>query len=74
MIDPYKRLDPRSEGFQRNLEEQIRELALMASRELWGTTAQRPGDLVYVPWFDTTLGKMIVNNGTAWVNLDGTAL
>lgn len=40
-----------------------------------GATAERPinanaGD----QYFDTTLGKTIVYNGSAWVNVDGTAL
>ena len=42
-----------------------------------GTTAQRP-PIAFAPigqqYFDETLGKMIVSNGTAWVNMDGTAL
>ena len=40
-----------------------------------GDTAHRP--LPANPgfnYFDTTLGKMIVWDGTAWVNMDGTAL
>ena len=41
-----------------------------------GTSAQRPNvaHCTGIPYFDTTLGKMIVSNGTAWVNMDGTAL
>lgn len=42
-----------------------------------GTTANRPsasdvetGDT----YFDTTLGKMIVSNGSSWINMDGTSL
>lgn len=40
-----------------------------------GNTANRPNnvDTGFIYW-DTTLGKMIAWNGTAWVNLDGTAL
>ena len=42
-----------------------------------GNTSSRPGVSI-VPvgfqYFDTTLGKFICSNGTAWVNLDGTAL
>lgn len=40
-----------------------------------GTTANRPGTpCVGQEYFDTTLGKKIVWNGSAWVNMDGTAL
>lgn len=44
-----------------------------------GTTGERPTSSLAVTdvgftYFDTTLGKMIVWNGTAWVNMDGTAL
>ena len=42
-----------------------------------GTTAKRPAASVVdigFTYFDTNLGKMIVSNGTAWVNMDGTAL
>lgn len=42
-----------------------------------GTTSQRPAIAdVYVgfQYFDTDLGKYICSDGTAWVNLDGTAL
>lgn len=42
-----------------------------------GTTSQRPtlasGDIGFT-YYDSTLGKTIVWNGTAWVNMDGTAL
>ena len=42
------------------------------------STSSRPTTnlwrVVGKPIFDTTLGKMIVWNGTAWVNMDGTAL
>lgn len=42
-----------------------------------GTTANRPslnsGDSGFT-YFDTDFGKMIVWNGTAWVNMDGSAL
>lgn len=42
-----------------------------------GTTAKRPA-VTDVPvgftYFDTDLGKTIVSNGTAWVNMDGTPL
>lgn len=41
----------------------------------YGTTAQRP--TYKIPgqeYFDTDLGKMIVWNGTDWVNVDGSAL
>ena len=48
-----------------------------ADWKTYGTTAERPTPTIawigYV-YFDTTLGKMIVWNGTAWVNMDGTAL
>lgn len=43
----------------------------------FGTTAKRPAASavgVGFTYYDTTLGKMIMSNGTAWVNLDGTAL
>lgn len=42
-----------------------------------GTTADRPtaeNAEVGFTYFDTTLGKMIVSNGSAWVNMDGSAL
>jgi hypothetical protein len=42
-----------------------------------GDTASRPASTdIYVgfQYFDTTLGKFICWNGSAWVNLDGTAL
>jgi len=40
-----------------------------------GTTAERPTYFpVGLPYFDTTLGKQIVHNGTVWVNVNGTAL
>ena len=42
-----------------------------------GTTANRPSANVVgagFTYFDTDLGKMIVSNGTSWVNMDGTAL
>lgn len=45
-----------------------------------GSTSQRPksSDGIYIyagfMYFDTTLNKMIVWNGSAWTNLDGTAL
>lgn len=42
-----------------------------------GATADRPNQNFCFPgltFFDTDLGKMIVWNGTAWVNVDGTAL
>ena len=42
-----------------------------------GATADRPASAdIYTgfQYFDTTLGKFICWNGTAWVNLDGTAL
>ena len=40
-----------------------------------GITANRPSDpAVGQAFFDTTLGKAIIHNGSAWVNFDGTAL
>lgn len=40
-----------------------------------GATSARPATpAVGQTFFDTTIGKMIVYNGTAWVNMDGTAL
>lgn len=53
-------------------------LAYLGIFKVVGTTDQRPsslasGDKGYQYW-DTTLGKMIAWNGSAWVNLDGTAL
>lgn len=39
------------------------------------TTANRPGSpAIGQIYFDTNAGKMIVYNGSAWVNMDGTAL
>lgn len=39
-----------------------------------GTTAKRPNANAGQLYYDTTLGKMIMFNGTDWVNVDGTAL
>lgn len=41
----------------------------------YGTTEQRPGkkETGFI-YFDTTLHKCIVFDGTNWVNMDGTAL
>lgn len=42
-----------------------------------GTSTQRPNAVnvgAGCEYFDTTLGKMIVSDGTSWVNMDGTAL
>jgi hypothetical protein len=45
-----------------------------------GTTANRPVDNVQVPlsvgqyYFDTTLGRPIFWNGTAWINASGTVV
>lgn len=42
-----------------------------------GTTAERPAmnqNYIGATYYDTTLKKMILWNGTAWTNLDGTAL
>lgn len=42
-----------------------------------GTTTNRPAASlagIGFTYFDTNLGKMIVSNGTAWINIDGTAL
>lgn len=39
-----------------------------------GTTAKRPTANAGQTYFDTTLNKMIVFNGTDWVNMDGTPL
>lgn len=41
-----------------------------------GETSQRPSltSAYYAEFFDKTLGKKILWNGTAWVNMDGTAL
>lgn len=39
-----------------------------------GSTAVRPTPLVGLPFFDTTLGKPIWGNGTAWVDATGTAV
>lgn len=42
-----------------------------------GTTADRPSASAVgagFTYFDTDLGKMIVSNGTDWVNMDGSAL
>lgn len=46
------------------------------SVQAYGPTADRPNlgsGQVYLYW-DTTLGKLIGWNGTAWVNVDGTSL
>lgn len=40
----------------------------------FGSTEERMYKHVGYQYFDTTLGKYICWNGTAWVNLDGTAL
>lgn len=48
---------------------------LEVSERRMGTTAQRPTiPFAGFTYFDTDLGKMIVSNGTDWVNMDGTAL
>lgn len=42
-----------------------------------GTTAQRPNmnqNYIGATYYDTTIKKMILWNGTSWVNLDGTPL
>lgn len=40
-----------------------------------GTTAERPTDIqIGFQYYDTTLKKYIVWNGTNWTNMDGTAL
>ena len=40
-----------------------------------GTTAQRPHETIEgFEYYDTTLKKKILWNGTTWVNMDGTAL
>lgn len=42
-----------------------------------GTTAERPAmnqNYIGATYYDTTLKKMILWNGTAWVNVDGTTL
>lgn len=42
-----------------------------------GTTAERPAmnqNYIGATYYDTTLKKMILWNGTAWTNVDGTAL
>lgn len=41
-----------------------------------GVTANRPtgSEVAGGVYFDTTLGKLIVHNGSAWVNADGSAL
>lgn len=45
---------------------------LCSAPESFGTTAQRPSDpLMAEPYFDTTLGLMIVWNGTAWSDFAG---
>ena len=44
-------------------------------RSMGGTTAERPTRIeVGYQYFDTTLGKTIVWDGSAWVNVDGSAL
>lgn len=42
-----------------------------------GTTAERPAmnqNYIGATYYDTTLGKLILWNGTTWTNVDGTAL
>lgn len=45
---------------------------------LSGTTSERPSADLNMPvglqYYDTTLGKLILWNGTTWTNVDGTAL
>jgi hypothetical protein len=45
---------------------------------LSGTTSERPSADLNMPvglqYYDTTLGKLILWNGTTWINVDGTAL
>lgn len=41
---------------------------------LFGTSAQRPNPEVGLPYWDTTLNKLIVGDGSIWRNADGTAV
>lgn len=51
------------------------ELNDIVSRVNSGVTASRPSNAnAGTLYFDSSLGKMIVCNGTTWVNMDGTAL
>ena len=50
---------------------------LIARKEAFTVGATRPTlseTIIGYQFFDTTLGKVIVWNGTAWVNIDGTVL
>lgn len=48
---------------------------IIDSRRQGGTTAHRPAvPTKYETYFDSTLGKLIVYDGSAWKNVDGTSL
>ena len=55
----------------------VDELGNEFGKQKAGTTAQRPGATKLIAgetYFDTTINKMIVWNGSAWVNMDGSNL
>lgn len=77
-ISPFMPL-PTEARFQARLEDTLRTMsrAINDADMRAGVTGDRPvgSDLrTGRLYFDTTLGKMIVYNGAAWVNVDGTAL
>lgn len=54
-----------------------RRIPLISDFDTHGATTDRPSAAladVGFTYFDTDLGKMIVSNGSAWVNMDGSAL
>lgn len=62
----------------KNMERYLhRKLSEIPTATSVGTTTDRPSassvDAGFI-YFDTDLGKMIVSNGTDWVNMDGVAL
>lgn len=68
---------PADRDFSYALEEEFRRhaQAINANEIRFGTTAGRPDPAA--PWslyVDTTLGKLILFDGSDWVNADGSAL
>lgn len=70
---------PTEARFQSRLEDVLRTMsrAINDADMRAGVTADRPAEADLRAgrlYFDSTLVKLIVYNGTAWVNVDGTAL
>ena len=49
---------------------------ILSAAEQSGVTANRPTSYLWIgrPYFDTTLGRPIFWNGTAWIRADGTVV